>query len=137
VTTEQKPARPVPAPDERCPCLSGEVYGVCCGPLHSGAATAPTAERLMRSRYSAYAVGDVAYLSATWHPSTRPDDLELDPAVRWYRLDILGTTRGGMLDTRGTVEFVARWKSPGETGQQHENSTFVKLGPQWVYVDAL
>ena len=49
--------------DERCPCLSGDTYGACCGRYHSGAATAPTAEALMRSRYSAFAVGAVFLVS--------------------------------------------------------------------------
>ena len=66
----------------RCPCLSGLQYGECCGPFHSGDAFAPTAERLMRSRYSAFAVGDADYLLATWHPTTRPAELALDPEQR-------------------------------------------------------
>lgn len=78
---------------DRCPCLSGETYGACCGPLHRGARTAATAEALMRSRYSAFAVGDARYLLATWHPSTRPSSLELDPDQVWRRLDVLATRR--------------------------------------------
>ncbi|MET0725475.1 MAG: YchJ family metal-binding protein, partial [Leifsonia sp.] len=53
--------------DDRCPCLSGEAYGSCCGRFHAGA-VAPTAVQLMRSRYSAFVVGDAAYLLDTWHP---------------------------------------------------------------------
>ncbi|MFZ2176709.1 MAG: YchJ family metal-binding protein, partial [Rhodococcus sp. (in: high G+C Gram-positive bacteria)] len=56
----------------RCPCLLGEPYDDCCGRYHRGVTTAPTAERLMRSRFSAFAVLDAEYLLATWHPSTRP-----------------------------------------------------------------
>lgn len=62
----------------RCPCLSGLTYDDCCGRLHSGAGTAQTAEQLMRSRYSAFAVSDADYLRTTWHSSTRPADLALD-----------------------------------------------------------
>ena len=69
--------------NRRCPCGTGLPYDECCGPLHAGATPAATAEQLMRSRYSAFAVGDAAYLLATWHPSTRPPALELDPGVRW------------------------------------------------------
>lgn len=120
----------------RCPCLSGETYGACCRPFHVGEALAPTAERLMRSRYSAYVVGDAAYLLATWHPRTAPVELDLDPQQRWFRLDILASDRGGMLDTTGTVEFVARYRLGGEAGEQHEVSTFIRSGRRWLYVDA-
>lgn len=118
----------------RCPCLSGLTYDECCGALHSGSALAPTAERLMRSRFSAFAVGDVDYLLSSWHPSTRPATLELDPDVRWYRLDILGRTGGGLLDSEGTVEFEAHYRSPDGTGSQHENSYFVRDDARWFYV---
>ena len=110
----------------RCPCLSGETYGACCGPLHAHVAPAPTAERLMRSRYSAFAVGDAGWLLETWHPSTRPDDLELDPAVRWFRLDVLRTERGGPLDDRGVVEFAAHSRVDGAAEVQREVSRFVR-----------
>ena len=92
-----------PLPDDaRCPCLSGETYGACCGRYHRGllaggadSVTAPTAEALMRSRYAAFAVGDADYLLATWHPSTRPADLDLDDDVTWRRLDVVATSAGG------------------------------------------
>lgn len=87
--------------DARCPCLSGDTYGSCCGRYHAGLRPgpdgaapgphAPTAEALMRSRYSAFAVGDADYLRATWHPSTRPADLDLDDDVEWRRLDVVRT----------------------------------------------
>ncbi|MDQ1580588.1 MAG: motif domain protein [Microbacteriaceae bacterium] len=121
----------------RCPCLSGETYDNCCGPFHRGEAAAPTAERLMRSRYSAFVVGDADYLLATWHPSTRPASLELDPGQRWFRLDILGRSEGGMLDTDGTVEFSARYRLDGIAGEQREVSRFVREDRRWFYLDAL
>jgi SEC-C motif-containing protein len=121
----------------RCPCLSGETYDNCCGPFHRGEAAAPTAERLMRSRYSAFVVGDADYLLATWHPSTRPASLELDPGQRWFRLDILGRSGGGMLDTDGTVEFSARYRLDGISGEQREVSRFVREDRRWFYLDAL
>jgi SEC-C motif domain protein len=103
--------------------------------FHRGDAVAPTAERLMRSRYSAYAIGEPEYLLATWHPSTRPASLELDPELHWYRLDILGRTRGGMLDTEGTVEFRASFRIDGQPGSQHESSRFVRDAGRWYYMD--
>ncbi|MCU1543613.1 MAG: hypothetical protein JWM50_1478 [Microbacteriaceae bacterium] len=91
----------------------------------------------MRSRYSAYVLGAARYLLATWHPNTRPATLELDPAIRWYLLDIARTSRGGLLDTHGTVEFRAKYRHGSEAGEQHENSRFVREKRRWYYVDAL
>ncbi|MFB2579810.1 YchJ family protein [Herbiconiux sp. P15] len=126
----------------RCPCLSGSVYGECCGPYHRGDAAAPTAERLMRSRYSAFAIGDADYLQASWHPSTRPPALELDDDVRWYRLDILDRRAGGVLDTEGEVEFRARYRAKPDrplatAGEVHERSRFLRENGHWLYLDAL
>ena len=128
------------ADDARCPCLSGETYGACCGRLHRGEAAAATAEALMRSRFSAFAIGDAGYLLRTWHPSTRPAALQLDDSLRWYRLDILATARGGLLDAEGMVEFVAHHKVPGvrgSAGSQHERSRFSKDTGAWTYVDGV
>ena len=121
----------------RCPCGTGLPYGECCGRLHDGTATAATAEQLMRSRYSAFAVGDPAYLLETWHPSTRPRSLELDPAVRWTGLDVLATTGGGPLETAGTVEFRAHYVAGGSAGAQHEHSRFVRDAGRWRYLDGV
>lgn len=132
--------------DTRCPCGTGETYGNCCARFHSafaesGILTAPTPEALMRSRFTAFAVGDTDYLSATWHASTRPADLELDNSLRWYRLDI-GDATGGVFDSTGTVRFAAFYRSlpsvPAEEkvkGVQRENSRFVKENGSWFYVD--
>ena len=122
---------------ERCPCLSGEVYAECCGRFHDGTANAPTAERLMRSRYSAYARGLADYVLATWHPSTRPALMELDPERRWYRLDILATTGGGPFETEGTVMFEAFFRGPDSSGSQLEKSRFVRESGRWFYVDGI
>lgn len=122
--------RPVP-----CPCGRGETYADCCGPFHLGTATAPTAERLMRSRYAAFVVGDVAYVLATWHPSTRPAGLVLDADRRWLGLDVLAVTGGGLLDTTGEVEFVARSLTDGRREVQSERSRFVRESGRWSYVD--
>jgi len=121
----------------RCPCLRGLPYEECCAPLHRGDERGATAEHLMRSRFSAFAVGDAEYLLATWHRSTRPPSLELDPELRWYRLDILGTSAGGPLDHEGTVEFEAFYRSPAGAGSQRENSRFVREDGRWYYVRAL
>jgi SEC-C motif-containing protein len=123
--------------DERCPCLSGDSFGACCGPVIRGERTAPTAEALMRSRYSAFAVGDAAWLLASWHPGTRPARLDLDDDVVWRRLDILATRAGGPFDDAGEVEFAAFWRNPatGERGRLHETSRFMREHAHWLYVD--
>ncbi|GIG62286.1 UPF0225 protein [Longispora fulva] len=120
------------APDT-CPCGLGEPYHACCGRFHAGQ-SAPTAETLMRSRFSAFAVGDVAYLLRSWHPSTRPRELELDPDLRWVRLEVLGGTGGGLFDTEGTVEFRAHYREGGRPGTMHEHSRFLRDAGHWVYV---
>lgn len=89
----------------------------------------------MRSRYSAFAFGDRAYLLATWHPSTRPASLELDGDLTWERLDVLRTTAGGEDDRSGTVAFVAHYRdADGRGGEQREDSAFVREGGAWFYV---
>jgi SEC-C motif-containing protein len=121
----------------RCPCGTGLPLAECCGRLHDGTATAATAEQLMRSRYSAFAVGDPAYLLATWHPSTRPRTIDLDPDVRWTGLDVLTTSGGSLLAAEGTVEFRASYVVDGRAGAQHENSRFVRDGGRWHYLDGV
>ncbi|MGY1673120.1 YchJ family protein [Geodermatophilus sp. SYSU D00710] len=119
----------------RCPCGTGLAYAECCGRLHDGTATAASAEQLMRSRYSAFAVGDPAHLLATWDPATRPRTLDLDPGVRWTGLEVLGTTGGGLFDAEGTVTFRASARAGGEQHVQAERSRFRRVGGRWVYVD--
>ncbi len=102
--------------------------------MHRRDATASTAEQLMRSRYSAFVIGNTDYLLATWHPSTRPISLELDPGLRWYRLDVVAVRGGGSRDTQGLVEFEAHYRSPDGPGSQHEASRFVKEHQRWYYL---
>jgi SEC-C motif-containing protein len=117
-----------------CPCGLGRSYGECCGRIHNGEVAASTAESLMRSRYSAFAVGDEAYLLRSWHPETRPARLDLEPAVRWTRLEILGKTGGGLLHTEGTVEFRAHYSEHGHADFLLEDSRFVRNDGLWVYL---
>lgn len=91
----------------------------------------------MRSRYSAFAVGDAAWLLRSWHSSTQPRSLELDPDQLWDRLVILGTTAGGLFDVEGTVEFRALFTHRGRSDVVHENSRFGRENGLWVYVTAL
>ncbi|MFE0205791.1 YchJ family protein [Streptomyces sp. NPDC058985] len=113
-----------------CPCGRSETYEKCCGRFHAGAA-APTAEALMRSRYSAFVKGDSGYLLRTWHPRTRPARLDLDPGTRWTGLEILDSTGGSAFHTTGRVTFRASQRG----GSLHERSRFERVDGAWVYVD--
>ncbi|WP_116245796.1 YchJ family protein [Nocardiopsis sp. FIRDI 009] len=126
-----------PRAAEPCPCGREAVYQDCCGRLHAGTASAATAEDLMRSRYSAFAVGDDTYLLRSWHPDTRPDRLDLDPRTRWVGLEILGTTGGTPFHTEGTVEFRAVYREGGREGELREHSRFTRHEGAWAYLDAL
>jgi SEC-C motif domain protein len=120
-----------------CPCDSDKPFSACCAPYLSGETPAPTAETLMRSRYCAYTRRDEAYLSRTWHPSTRPSTLDLagDEGLRWLGLKIVKCSAGGANDSSGTVEFVARFKNGGKAGRMREISRFVREEGSWYYLD--
>ena len=127
-----------------CPCASDQTYVKCCGPFHRAMAResaidgslsepldAPTPEVLMRARYSAYALGLIEYLLATWHPSTSPGELELSP-VKWLGLEVKEHQSSG---DAGVVEFVARYRVDGRAHRMHEISRFVREQGKWFYID--
>lgn len=126
-----------------CPCESGKAYSECCEIYHLGA-PAPTAEALMRSRYSAYALCNnnpnlINYLLQTWHPDTRPQSLELDGEnpSKWLGLQI---KRHLKIDAdNAIVEFVARYKYANNLGGKaerlHETSRFKRIENRWYYLD--
>jgi SEC-C motif domain protein len=91
----------------------------------------------MRSRYAAFARGDDAYLMYSWHPDTRPSELEIDPETVWTGLAILATSGGGLLDTEGEVEFQARYRGSDGSGRMRERSRFVRHHDRWVYLSAV
>jgi SEC-C motif-containing protein len=88
----------------------------------------------MRSRYSAFAVGDASYLHDTWDAGSRPRNIDLDDAISWTFLEIVDTARGGPFDVDGIVEFRAHHRSPAGRGTRHERSRFSKKAGRWVYV---
>lgn len=119
-----------------CPCGLPEPFASCCGRyLGPDGAAPPTAEVLMRSRFTAFARGDAEHLLRTWHPDTRPAEVTLDPSMRWLRLEILDRSGGSLFDTEGVVEFRAHHKEGSRTGVLHERSRFVKESDRWVYLD--
>lgn len=115
-----------------CPCGSGALYQDCCEPYHLSLA-APSAEKLMRSRYSAYVLGLEEYLLDTWHPSTRPQYLNLaNDRTKWLGLEV---KRLEPNDESAIVEFIARYKINGKAEKLHETSRFKRIAQRWFYVD--
>ena len=89
----------------------------------------------MRSRYTAFVVGDARHLRETWHPGTRPESVDLTPSLRWTGLEIVDVVAGGEGDRRGAVEFRAHWREAGEEGVLAERSRFVRQSDRWWYLD--
>jgi len=121
-----------------CPCGSGQTLGDCCGPLINGA-PAPTAEALMRSRYSALVLGEISYLADTLSPDIRADfdQIEAENTARdaqWLGLDVRAITGGLESDDSGSVEFVARFKLQGKARVHHELSEFAREDGHWICV---
>lgn len=131
-----------------CPC-GGPALATCCGPYIEGAAIAPTAEALMRSRYTAYGQRNEPYLLATWHASTRPAEplFGAEEKLHWLGLEVKSSLRLRQRkaehadEERDTVEFVARFKVGGRAERLHEVSNFVREADpadgalRWFYVD--
>lgn len=110
---------------------------MCCLPLHAGERQAETAEQLMRSRYSAFAVGDSDYLWRTWHPRTRPDSVSIDTGLVWTRLEILDSA-ADEVEFRASYREGHRALARGEgqrTGTLRERSRFAVRARRWFYVD--
>ena len=132
---------------EDCPCGSDLTYATCCGRLHRGQARAETAEQLMRSRYSAFARGEIAYLMATnpdalTPPAQRRRELKAScRQTRWQGLEILSVERGGVDDLEGTVSFEAHFQASGQRSSLREMSLFQRRAGDrdgdWLYIRSL
>jgi SEC-C motif-containing protein len=125
----------------KCPCGTDLELDACCGPVIAGKRPAPTAEALMRSRYSAYALKNADYILDSHDPQRR-GELEPDATrqwaerTQWLGLAVLGTKAGGEHDDRGEVEFVARFRDErGVEHRHHERSTFVRREGRWYFHD--
>lgn len=113
--------------------------GQCCAPYLRGQCAAPTAEKLMRSRYTAYCLKNIDYLWQTEHPSQRhPQSRQLISAtahrLQWLGLSVLATQAGQREDTTGMVEFAAWYQEGRQRGQLHERSQFVREQGKWFYL---
>ncbi|MDR2369891.1 MAG: YchJ family protein [Treponema sp.] len=121
-----------------CYCGSGRPYGECCGPYISGEKLPPTAEALMRSRYSAYAEHAVDYIIDTCIRSEK-DGIDIKQTrdwsekSTWLGLTIISTEKGGPEDNEGSVEFKAVYERDGLRDVHHERGRFKKSGGRWLY----
>lgn len=116
-----------------CPCQmqksNPKSYAECCEPLHKGKAVARSPEQLMRSRFSAFVLGLSQFLRETWHDSTRPVDLTVEPDSQWRRLDIID-------HGKDWVHFIAYFETaPKQYGFLRERSRFLQENGHWLYVD--
>ncbi|MGZ5051118.1 MAG: YchJ family protein [Methylobacter sp.] len=121
-----------------CRCGSGLAYAECCGLFHSGEKKPATAEALMRSRFSAYALHNAGYLQDTWDAAGRPEAIDFSKEnAEWTRLEISHTKKGGVKDSKGVVEFKAYYLQDGEEYVMNEISQFVKRAGGWFYLDGV
>jgi SEC-C motif-containing protein len=124
--------------NDLCPCGSGVPLNSCCKPFIDGTAQAPTAEALMRSRYTAYTLQNIDYLKSTLHGSELRD-FDKDSTAKWAQestwlgLEIVKTSAGSASDKDGIVEFKARYERDGEIQEHHESSLFRKIDGRWLY----
>ena len=121
-----------------CPCGSGLGYGQCCEPYITGVKSAPTAEALMRSRYSAYVEHAIDYILETC-TKDKKDTIDAKQTrtwsekSKWLGLTILSTENGGLSDSEGTVEFQAVYEVDGLREIHHEKGRFKKVNGRWLY----
>lgn len=125
----------------QCPCGSGKTLDTCCGPYHAGT-PAPTALALMQARYSAFALGNGEYVRDTLSEEQKAD-FDLDDfntskdQTKWMGLEIRRTEAGREKDDTGTVEFVARYRTPDGPVVHHERAMFSRDGGNWVFSDCV
>jgi SEC-C motif-containing protein len=129
---------------KQCPCGSGRDYSACCGQYICGKAKAPTAEALMRSRYSAYVEHAIDYIIDTCEHRGK-DDIDYKSTrdwseqSTWLGLKIISVEKGGPSDTEGIVEFEAAYEQDGLKDVHHETAKFKREnggpGGAWLYVD--
>ncbi len=119
-----------------CPCGSAQTLETCCGPFISGE-LAPTAETLLRARYTAFVQGNIRYLSDTLSPQFQDafDEIEAEKTAanaKWKELEIRAVTDGGVDDETGAIEFVARFRLNGQKRVHHEMAKFRREAGRWM-----
>jgi SEC-C motif-containing protein len=124
-----------------CPCGSDKSFGDCCEPFLKGKANTPTAEALMRARYSAFATANIDFIGQTIHSSTkavfdRERARKWAEGSQWHGLEILNVIDGKETDAEGSVEFIATYSQKNdERIKHHEVATFRKEAGTWTFVD--
>lgn len=127
-------------PMNHCPCASKKSFSDCCEPYITGKSPAPTAEALMRARYSSYATGNIDFIETSQAPDS-PHDFDRKGAEEWSKkstwkgLTIVGSKDGGPDDTTGAVNFVAEYSQDGKDYAHEEFATFRKEGGHWLFVE--
>lgn len=121
-----------------CPCASGREYSQCCEPLILGHKPAETAEQLMRARYSAHVKVEIDFLFASTHPDHREGYDHQGTRTwaeqsTWHGLEIQKINAGGMEDSKGDVEFIARFRDKNGLRTHHERAQFERKGGQWFF----
>jgi SEC-C motif-containing protein len=139
VQVKAEPA-PVTIKPDTCPCGSKKNYADCCEPIIKGVTKAPTAEALMRARYTSYVKSTVDFIIESSHPDLRKtlDAKATDAWARgsvWHGLTIVSAEKGGPTDTEGMVEFVCSYSDKEQRRSLHERAKFVKQDDQWYYLD--
>ena len=126
-----------------CPCHPNQLYKSCCAIAHHNINDVTTAQQLMRSRYSAFVLGNIDYLQRSHYSKNRPSKKEAreiqqwTKSVQWIKLEVLQTSDGLENDTTGTVVFKAYYMENGKVEVIHEHSRFRKENGHWVYLDAV
>ena len=126
--------------ENNCPCGSGRLFDLCCEPYLMERQSAPTAEALMRSRYTAYALCSIDYLYKTSGKRVRKEfDAEGSKrwakAAEWTGMEIISVEGGGEGDDKGEIEFVAHYSVKDKTFDHHEHAKFAKVDGKWVFID--
>ena len=119
---------------QSCPCGQSRPLEACCGPFLEGQARPETAEQLMRSRFSAYATGNIDYVCETEENPDRSTIENWAHSTSFKRLRVLSAERGGVEDETGTVTFEADFETRGQTGTHRETSQFRRLDGRWMFV---
>ena len=121
--------------DNECPCGSNQSLAVCCELYISGQKPAPSAEALMRSRYTAFTQKNMDYIRDTLDPQALGDyddqaNRAWAEAAKFSKLEILKSIEEG---NKASIEFIATYSVDNEEHKHHELSKFRKKGNQWFF----